>query len=165
MRLHNYQARWISVFKFWSFECFQVWPLALRSRLLTQQKSKKGSPIEYSCCSHRRHKGRSILILTIAQTGLSQWRCSPFRLYCKLVRRPGQGCSSAPWAPCRMQHSYRSFTVHHGVWFCLPGFHSNAAATGSLLGGRSSAGGTMSLFLSPSGKRFYNFAHTNNDCL
>ena len=42
---------------------------------------------------------------------------APFRLYCKLVRRPGQGCSSAPWAPCRMQHSYRSFTVHHGVWF------------------------------------------------
>ena len=60
---------------------------------------------------------------------------APFRLYCKLVRRPGQGCSSAPWAPCRMQHSYRSFTVHHGVWFWLAGFHSNAAATGSLLGG------------------------------
>ena len=82
---------------------------------------------------------------------------APFRLYCKLVRRPGQGCSSAPWAPCRMQHSYRSFTVHHGVWFCLAGFHSSAAATGSLLGGRSSAGGTMSLFLSPSGNRFYDF--------
>ena len=88
---------------------------------------------------------------------------APFRLYCKLVRRPGQGCSSAPWAPCRMQHSYRSFTVHHGVWFWLAGFHSNAAATGSLLGGRSSAGGTMSLFLSPSGNRFYDFSHTNND--
>ena len=71
---------------------------------------------------------------------------APFRLYCKLVRRPGQGCSSAPWAPCRMQPSYRSFTVHHGVWFWLAGFHSNAAATGSLLGGQSSAGGTMSLF-------------------
>ena len=71
---------------------------------------------------------------------------APFRLYCKLVRGPGQGCSSAPWAPCRMQHSYRSFTVHHGVWFWLAGFHSNAAATGSLLSGRSSAGGTMSLF-------------------
>ena len=42
---------------------------------------------------------------------------APFRLYCKLVRKPGQGCSSAPWAPCRMQPSYRSFTVHHGVWF------------------------------------------------
>ena len=90
---------------------------------------------------------------------------APFRLYCKLVRRPGQGCSSAPWAPCRMQHSYRTFTVHHGVWFCLPGFHSNAAATGSLLGGRSSAGGTMSLFLSPSGKRFYNFTKiTKTSC-
>ena len=42
---------------------------------------------------------------------------APFRIYCKLVRRPGQGCSSAPWPPCRMQHSYRYFTVHHGVWF------------------------------------------------
>ena len=90
---------------------------------------------------------------------------APFRLYCKLVRRPGQGCSSAPWAPCRMQHSYRSFTVHHGVWFWLAGFHSNAAATGSLLGGQSSAGGTVSLFLSPSGSRFYDFSHTNNDFL
>ena len=59
---------------------------------------------------------------------------APFRLYCKLVRRPGQGCSSAPWAPCRMQPSYRSFTVHHGVWFWLVGFHSTAAATGSLQG-------------------------------
>ena len=61
---------------------------------------------------------------------------APFRLYCKLVRRPGQRCSSAPWAPCRMQPSYRSFTVHHGVWFWLAGFHSNAAATGSLLQGQ-----------------------------
>ena len=41
---------------------------------------------------------------------------APFRLYCKLVRRPGQGCSSAPWAPCRIQPSCRSFTVHHRVW-------------------------------------------------
>ena len=90
---------------------------------------------------------------------------APFRLYCKLVRRPGQRCSSAPWAPCRMQPSYRSFTVHHGVWFWLAGFHSNAAATGSLLGGRSSAGGTMSLVLSPSGNRCYDFSHTNNDFL
>ena len=90
---------------------------------------------------------------------------APFRLYCKLVRRPGQGCSSAPWAPCRMQPSYRSFTVHHGVWFWLVGFHSKAAATGSLLGGQSSAGGTVFLFLSPSGNRFYDFSHTNNDFL
>ena len=78
---------------------------------------------------------------------------------------PGQGCSSAPWAPCRMQHSYRSCTVHHGVWFWLAGFHSHAAATGSLLGGRSSAAGTMSLFLSHSGHRFYDFSHTNKDFL
>ena len=90
---------------------------------------------------------------------------APFRLYCKLVRRPGQGCSSAPWAPCRIQPSCRSFTVHHGVWFWLAGFHSNAAATGSLLGGRSSAGGTMSVFLAPSGNRFYDFSHNNNEFL
>ena len=76
---------------------------------------------------------------------------APFRLYCKLVRKPGQGCSSAPWAPCRMQPSYRTFTVPHGVWFRRTGFHSKAAATGSLLGGQTSAGGTVFLYLSPSG--------------
>ena len=123
--------------------------------------------IAHSDSNMERRRAHSVALCSIfnSTNRIEPVFLAPFRLYCKLVRRPGQGCSSAPWAPCRMQHSYRSFTVHHGVWFWLAGFHSNAAATSSLLGGRSSAGGTVSLFLSPSGNRFYDFSHTNNDFL
>ena len=108
---------------------------------------------------------RALCCITNSTNSIQPVFLAPFRLYCKLVRMPGQRCSSAPWAPCRMQPSYRSFTVHHGVWFWLVGFHSKTAATSSLLGGQLSVRGTMFLLLSPSGNRLSNFSHTNNDFL